>query len=89
MATAFGLEQGDLTEQQFHELKSAIKQNADVFALEDSELGCTSVVQHETHTGDHPPLSSLSGECLLSIRRSHTWLRTCWPKELFSHLLVP
>jgi hypothetical protein len=31
-------------------------QNADVFALGDSELGCTNLVQHEIHTGDHPPI---------------------------------
>ena len=63
LLTALGLEQGDLTEQQFHELKSVIKQNADVFALEDSELGCPSVVQHAIHTDDHPPINSDSPTC--------------------------
>ena len=40
----------------FHELISVVKQNADVFALEESELECTSVVQREIHTGDYPPV---------------------------------
>ena len=56
LLTALDLEQGDLTEQQFQELKTVIVQNADVFALKDSELGCTNVVQHEIYTGDHPPI---------------------------------
>ena len=56
LLTVLGLEQGDFTKQQFHQLKVLMKQNADVFSLEDSELGCTSVVQHEIHTGDHLPI---------------------------------
>ena len=39
LLTALGLEQGDLPEQQFQELKIVIVQNADVFSLDDSELG--------------------------------------------------
>ena len=41
LLTTLGLEQGDLTPQQFQELRAVILRNADVFTLEDSELGCT------------------------------------------------
>ena len=30
--------------------------NMDVFALDDIELGCISLVQHKIDTGDHPPV---------------------------------
>ena len=50
------LSQGDLTQDQFQQLEQLICDNADVFALDDSELGCTSFVQHRIDTGDQPPI---------------------------------
>ena len=37
----------------FNEL---IKKSTDIFALNDSELSCTSVVTHKIDTGDHSPV---------------------------------
>ena len=39
--------------QQLQQLKLLIIQNADVFALNESELGYTTVVEHHVDTGDH------------------------------------
>ena len=50
------LERGTLTEEQFHSLKKMIADNADVFALDDTELGNTNLVQHHVDTGDSPPI---------------------------------
>lgn len=53
---ALHLNQGDLSEQQFLELQSALLEACDVFAMDSSELGHTSLVQHSIDTGDHPPI---------------------------------
>ena len=37
-------------------LKEVLAESTDVFALDDSELGCTSLVQHSIDTGDHHPV---------------------------------
>ena len=51
-----GLEQGALTNEQLQQLKQLVSQNADVFALNESELGYTTVVEHHVDTGDHAPI---------------------------------
>ena len=38
------------------QLKALFSEFTDVFALDDSELGCTDVLQHCIDTGDHPPI---------------------------------
>ena len=38
------------------QLKAVFSEFADVFALDDSELGCTDVLQHCIDTGDHTPI---------------------------------
>ena len=53
---ALHLNQGGLSEQQFQELQSALLEASDVFAMDSSELGHTSLVQHSIDTGDHPPI---------------------------------
>ena len=50
------LTQGPLTPEQFSRLKQLIMDNADLFALDDSELGHTDLVQHHVDTGDNPPI---------------------------------
>ena len=37
-------------------LKEVLAESTDVFVLDDSELGCTSLVQHSIDTGDHKPV---------------------------------
>ena len=46
---------GSLSPEQFNSLKRLIADNADVFALNDAELGHTDLVQHQVDTGDHHP----------------------------------
>ena len=45
-----------LTEEQSKQLRELVVEYSDVFALTDSELGCTGLVQHVIDTGDHPPV---------------------------------
>ena len=44
---------GSLDAKQFTHLKKLIASNADVFALDDTELGHTNLVQHHIDTSDH------------------------------------
>lgn len=44
------------TESEANQLRNLIREFSDVFALDDSELGCTDVVHHAIDTGDHPPI---------------------------------
>ena len=53
---ALALEQGDLTDQQFAQLVDLVQRNADLFPLQDRELGHTDVVKHSVDTGDHHPI---------------------------------
>ena len=50
------MERGDLTTKQFSDLKAIMLEASDVFALDNSELGCTSLVKHTIDTGDNPPI---------------------------------
>lgn len=43
-----------VSEEELRQLREMIVVNDDVFALNDSELGCTSIVQHEINTGTEP-----------------------------------
>ena len=45
-----------LTFAEMTELKGLLKESTDVFALSDSELGCTDIVQHSIDTGNHAPI---------------------------------
>ena len=53
---ALALEQGSLSDTEFDQLKQLVRDNADVFALDNSELGHTDLVHHHVDTGDHPPV---------------------------------
>ena len=53
---ALHLGQSSATAVEIEQLKQLICENADVFALDNSELGHTDVVQHHVHTGDHRPI---------------------------------
>ena len=37
-------------------LKEVLAESTDIFALDDSELGCTTIVRHAIHTENHPPI---------------------------------
>jgi len=38
-------------------MKDLISEFSDVFALDNSELGCTDILQHSVNTGDHLPIN--------------------------------
>jgi hypothetical protein len=46
----------NLTPEQFQQLEKKLMENADVFAIDESELGRTTIVKHSIDTGDHPPI---------------------------------
>ena len=50
------LENDSITGQQLRKLKKVIELNADVFALDNSEVGHTDLVKHRVDTGDIPPI---------------------------------
>ena len=45
-----------LTQEKRDKLQHLVANFADVFTLDDSELGCTDMVVYTIHTGDHPPI---------------------------------
>ena len=53
---ALGLVESKLDPTQLKKLKSLIAECSDIFALDDSELGCTGLVQHEIDTNEHHPI---------------------------------
>ena len=50
------LPESSLEDDQLHQLRQLITRNANVFALDDSELGYTDQVEHHVDTGDTQPL---------------------------------
>ena len=46
----------DLSPEEVIQLRELISEFADVFALDDSELGCVDTVKHSIDTCDHPPI---------------------------------
>lgn len=52
---ALGMPHAELSSSQGEELTKLICDFSDVFALCDSELGCTNLVQHSIDTGDNHP----------------------------------
>ncbi len=56
------LEQSSATEEEIQQLEQLVRENSDVFALDNSELGHTDVVQHFVDTGSIVLSSKPSGE---------------------------
>ena len=46
----------ELSEEEHTRIVEFLCSNSDVFALDESELGCTDLVKHEIDTGDNPPI---------------------------------
>jgi len=83
-----GVEQLDLSPSDKAQLSDLVEEFADVFALDDSELGCTSLVQHRVDTGDYPAIKQLPRRMPFSQRRWQSWLRICWKRGSFGLLQV-
>ena len=60
---------GTLTLEEFDSLKKLIGDNADLFALDDSEFGHIDLVQHHVDTGDDPPIKQ-PVRCMLFVYRN-------------------
>ena len=56
LLSLLGLSESDLSDEECEMVKRFLCANSDVFALDDSELGCTDLVQHKIDCGDHPPI---------------------------------
>ena len=50
------LDGGQLHAKEERQLKTLLEKHSDIFAVEPSELGTSSVAQHSIKTGDHPPI---------------------------------
>ena len=46
----------NLTPEQFQQLEKKLMDNADIFAIDESELRHTTVVKHSIETGEHSPI---------------------------------
>ena len=63
--------------------------NVDVFTLDDTELGCTSLVQHEIDMSDHPPLKQhFRAVPFVHREKIFQMIETYLKKGLFSLLVV-
>ena len=56
LKSQLNLTQGDLTPEEFRKLEDLLLSNNDVFALNEFELGRTSLVSHKVDTGEHSPI---------------------------------
>ena len=50
------MENTDLPQGELDQLRSLVEEFAELFVLDSSELGRTSVVTHEINTGEHGPI---------------------------------
>ena len=49
----------DVNPSEMNKFDELIKKSTDIFALDDSELGCTNVTSHRIETGDHRPIKQM------------------------------
>ena len=52
----FNLPGENLTPEQFQQLEKKLMDNANEFAIDESELGHTTIVKHSIDTGEHLPI---------------------------------
>ena len=50
------LPESKLKQNEMEKLKELLKESTDIFALDDSELGCTNIVRHTIDTDSHVPI---------------------------------
>ena len=60
----------DCEEKESEQLENLLLNSDDAFALDDSELGHTSLVQHTIDTGDHPPIKQQPQRTPFSVNQS-------------------
>lgn len=66
---ALGLDHADLNSAESEQLKAAVLDYADLFALSPFELGVTDLVSYSTDTGDHPPVRQPACRMPFSLRQ--------------------
>ena len=64
----FGLSEKDLPSKQLEQLKEVVLTFDHLFALNSSELGCTSALTHQINTGDHPPVKQAPRRVPFALR---------------------
>ena len=57
-----------LTDEQSDKLMQCAVEHHDVFALEEGEVGEVRDVEHQIHTGDHPPIHQLPRQVPFTVR---------------------
>ena len=57
-----------LSPEQVAEVTQWLLQHHDIFALDESDLGRTSLVEHDIYTGDHPPIRQLPRREAFALR---------------------
>ena len=80
------LEEAGLPPEQQQKLEELIKVNADIFALDSSELGSTDIVTHDIVTGDHPPVHQPPRRIPFSLRPK---VQELVQDMLNQHVIVP
>ena len=68
LLAAVHLDQSTLKEEQHQQLEALLREYADVFALDSSELGSTDVVTHTINTVDHPPIHQQARRMPFALR---------------------
>ena len=56
MLAILNFSKDELSVGEYGNVREFLHGNEDVFALDDTDLGCTSHMQHEIDTSDHPPM---------------------------------
>ena len=64
------LDEAGLPPEQQEKLEKLVKANADIFALNPTELGSTDIVTLDIATGDHPPIHQPPRRIPFSDQRS-------------------
>ena len=68
LSEALRLENTDLPQEELNQLRSLVEEFGELFALDSSELGSTSVVTHEINTGEHCPVRQHPRRVPFSLR---------------------
>ena len=58
----------DVNPSEMKEFNELMEKSIDIFALDDSELGCTNVTSHRIDTGDHQPMKQMPYQTLIIYR---------------------
>ena len=75
----------NLTPEQFQRLEKKLMENADVVAVDESELRHTTIIKHSIDTGDHPPIKQCPRRTPFVHREKVAQLVTCSNNKSSNH----